>query len=91
MASGHCQRKRQPGAGSMTLGGSPRSPVLASWAAATESGARGSGTADSSSWVYGCLGWVSTSSIGPVSAIWPAYITISRSATYRALAMSWVM
>src|SRR6185312_4700693 len=29
--------------------------------------------------------------IGPVSAIWPAYITIGRSATYRALAMSWVM
>ena len=70
----------------MTLGGSPRSV-----SAATDSGARGSGTADSRSWVYGCLGWVSTSSIGPVSAIWPAYITISRSATYRALAMSWVM
>ncbi len=88
MASGHRQRKRQPGAGSMTLGGSPRSPVLAGRAAATDSGARGSGTADSSSWVYGCRGWASTSSIGPVSAIWPAYITISRSATYRALAMS---
>jgi hypothetical protein len=86
MASGHRQRNRQPGVGSMTLGGSPRSV-----SAATESGARGSGTADSSSWVYGCLGWASTSSMGPVSAIWPAYITISRSATYRALAMSWVM
>ena len=70
----------------MTLGGSPRSV-----SAATDSGARGSGTAESSSWVYGCLGLVSTSSIGPVSAICPAYITISRSATYRALAMSWVM
>ena len=46
MASGHRQRNRQPGAGSITLGGSPRSV-----SAATESGARGSGTADSSSWV----------------------------------------
>jgi len=84
MASGHRQRNRQPGVGSMTLGGSPRSVTSAS-------GAFGSGTAESSSWVYGCLGLASTSSIGPVSAIWPAYITISRSATYRALAMSWVM
>src|SRR6185437_12881262 len=86
MASGQRQRNRQPGVGSMTLGGSPR-PV----SAVTSSGARGSGTADSSSWVYGCRGLASTSSTGPDSAICPAYMTISRSATYRALAMSWVM
>ena len=46
IASGHRQRNRQPGAGSMTLGGSPRSV-----SAPTPSGARGSGTADSSNWV----------------------------------------
>ena len=55
------------------------------------SGARGSGTADSSSCVYGCFGSASTSSVGPDSTMCPAYMTISRSETYRALAMSWVM
>ena len=39
----------------------------------------------------GAGGLASTSSIGPDSAICPAYITMSRSATYRALAMSCVM
>ena len=76
MASGQRQRNRQPGVGSITWGGSP-----VSVSAPTASGARGSGTADSSSWVYGCLGWSSTSLTGPDSTIWPAYITISRSAT----------
>src|SRR5258708_37152933 len=46
IASGHRQRNRQPGVGSMTRGGSPRSG-----SAVTFRGARGSGTADSSSWV----------------------------------------
>src|SRR5215472_6024209 len=81
MASGQRHRNRQPGVGSITLGGSPRSV-----SAPTPNSARGSGAADSSSWVYGCLGLVSTSSIDPVSAIWPAYMTISRSAMYLALA-----
>ena len=66
MASGQRQRNRQPGLGSITFGGSPLSV-----SAATPSGARGSGTADSSSCVYGCFGLASTSSIGPASAIWP--------------------
>ena len=51
MASGQRSRKRQPGVGSITLGGSPW-PASAS----TASGARGSGTAESNSWVYGCFG-----------------------------------
>src|SRR6266571_891362 len=46
----------------MTRGGSPLS-----LSASTTSGARGSGTADSSSWVYGCLGLASTDSVGPDS------------------------
>ncbi len=66
MASGQRQRNRQPGVGSITCGGSPRSV-----SAPTVSSAFGSGTADSSSWVYGCLGLASTSSTGPGSAIWP--------------------
>ena len=76
MASGQRHRNRQPGVGSMTLGGSPWSA-----SALTASGARGSGTADSKSCVYGCLGSDKMLSIGPVSAIWAAYMTISRSAT----------
>ena len=50
-ASGQRNRNRHPGVGSTTFGGSPRSV-----SAVTPSGARGSGTADSSSWVYGCRG-----------------------------------
>src|SRR5258708_30988841 len=51
IASGHRQRNRQPGVGSMTRGGSPPSV-----SAGTFRGARGSGTAASSSWVEGCRG-----------------------------------
>src|SRR5579863_8779349 len=91
VATGQRGWNRQPGRGSITLGGSPRSPAAAASASRLGGGALGSGTAESSSWVYGCRGAASTSSTGPVSAIRPAYITISRSATYLALAMSWVM
>ena len=84
-ASGQRSRNRQPSPGSITSGGSLTS------AACTASGARGSGTADSSSCVYGCFGSASTLSVGPDSTMCPAYMTSSRSETYRALAMSWVM
>src|SRR5215469_8722054 len=64
IAIGQRHRNRQPGVGLITFGGSPRSV-----SAPTPSSARGSGAAESSSCVYGCLGLDSTSSIGPVSAI----------------------
>ena len=41
----------------------------------------GSGTDAISSRVYGCSGFASTSSIGPCSTIWPAYMTRMSSAT----------
>src|ERR1700678_2806919 len=86
MAYGQRGWKRQPGAGLTTFGGSPTSDELVS-----SSGARGSGTADSSNWVYGWRGDVSSCSVGPISTTWPAYMTITRSATNRAEARSWVM
>ena len=60
IAIGHRSRNRQPGVGSTTLGGSP-----AVMDDVTANGERGSGTAATSSWVYGCFGSASTSSIGP--------------------------
>ncbi len=42
---------RQPGLGSITFGGSPRSPLAAASASRLGGGAFGSGTAESSSWV----------------------------------------
>src|SRR5581483_4996277 len=74
-AYGHRPAKRQPGAGSTTRGGSPVSSPTSS------SGARGSGTAESSSCVYGCLGRCNTSSVGPCSTRCPPYMTRTRSAT----------
>src|ERR671934_2466211 len=75
IAYGQRARKRQPPFGLTTFGGSPTSA-----AAETSSGARGSGTAESSSCVYGCLGRWITSSTGPSSTRCPAYMTSTRSA-----------
>ena len=55
-ATGQRGWNRQPGRGSITLGGSPRSPAAAASASRLGGGALGSGTAESSSWVYGCRG-----------------------------------
>src|SRR5205823_6130094 len=75
IASGQRSRKRQPSPGSITFGGSPTSA-----ASERPSGARGSGTAERSSCVYGCFGRRITSSVGPSSTRWPAYMTSTRSA-----------
>src|SRR5262245_51877859 len=75
IASGQRNRNRHPSLGLTTLGGSPTSA-----ASEMPSGARGSGTADRRSCVYGCFGRRMTSSVGPSSTRWPAYMTRTRSA-----------
>src|SRR5439155_5518993 len=75
IAYGQRARNRQPSLGLITFGGSPTSA-----ASETPSGARGSGTAERSSCVYGCFGLCRTSSVGPSSTRWPAYMTSTRSA-----------
>ena len=57
------------------------------------SGTRGpviDGNASSRPALYGCRGESNTSRVGPNSATWPAYITISRSEKWLTSDMSWV-
>ncbi len=57
------------------------------------SGTRGpriEGKASSRPRVYGCSGSSKTRRVGPSSATWPAYITISRSEKWLTSDMSWV-
>src|SRR3954447_5952805 len=76
IASGQRWTKRQPAGGSTAADASPLriSMRLAS------SPVAGSGTAERSSCVYGWSGFARTSSIGPRSTIWPAYMTRMSSA-----------
>ena len=70
--NGHRGWKRQPGGGAARSGGEPG--IVASVSRTTST----SGTDRRRLSVYGCRGSRKTSSIGPVSTTWPAYMTATR-------------
>ena len=51
----------------------------------------GSGMADTSASVYGCMGAWNRSSTGPISTILPPYMTATRSQKYSTTLRSWAM
>ena len=75
---GHRVRNRQPEGGFAGDGISPRSTTRAP---ARCDGGLGTGIAESSASVYGCVGASYSAAAGPSSTIWPRYITAIRSLT----------
>ena len=88
IANGHRVRKRQPDGMLVALGRSPVRMIRRRLRCSTGSG---TGTADSSAALYGCLGAVTTGAESPISTICPRYITATRVAIWRTTARSWAM
>ena len=86
VASAQRGTNAHPGSGSLGLGTEPAS------AASRRSRAVSSVSRERSRpWVYGCAGAPSTSAVGPISAMRPAYSTAMRSEICAATPRSWVI
>ncbi len=85
-ALGHLGLNLHPRGTLAALGISPLILILPCFASGS-----GTGTADRSACVYGCLDSKMTLSVSPSSTTLPRYMTPSLSLTYLATAMSWVM
>ena len=66
----------------MGLGTSPVSRMRSRCARSRRAGS-GTGTAEISAFVYGCLGWAYSESRSAISTILPRYITATRSEMWR--------